>query len=83
MSVPPVKETIEQYGLESQPRMSFSTTSGSGYFLRWEKFLSSSATLAMSDIGGGAEALRGFPSLISIDPLRKNIQDRWPISKPT
>jgi len=27
MSVPPVKETIEQYGLESQPRMSFSTTS--------------------------------------------------------
>ena len=51
MSVPPVKETIEQYGLESQPRMSFATTSGSGFFLRWEKFLSSSVTLVMSDIG--------------------------------
>ena len=37
----------------------------------------------MSGIGGGAEALRGFPSLINIDPLRKNIQGRGPISKPT
>ena len=24
----------------------------------------------MSDIGGGTEALRGFPSLLSIDPLQ-------------
>ena len=36
----------------------------------------------MSDIGGGAEALRGFPSLISIDPLRKWAKSLITLARP-
>jgi hypothetical protein len=38
--------------------------------IRIDQLLRTSTRVSMSGIGGGTEALRGFPSLLSIDPLQ-------------